>query len=128
MSLPRRRPHVPSRGDICRVDLEPGKSRQEFGKYRPCLVISATDYNKQSDTCVFVPLTTKDENPSAFTIPVPAGLIDAETGEELRGLIACDHPRSIAYRRRECRFVCHIDDQKLLADVISTLLDLIDPV
>lgn len=119
--------HVPSRGDICWFDLEPVKSRQEFGKTRPGLVISATEYNKDGPVCVVVPITTQDEHPTALDIVLPGHLKDAQTGHPLRGLIACAHPRSINYRQRHCRFSCRIDDTAIMNEVISNLLDLIDP-
>lgn len=120
--------HVPRRGDICWFDLEPVKSRQEFGKTRPCLVISATEYNKDGPVCIVVPVTSQDEKPTPIDIPVPAGIIIESTGEPLKGLIACGHPRSINYRQRGCQLIAHLENPKLMNDVISNLLDLIDPV
>lgn len=123
----RTRPYTPKRGDVCRFDLEPAGAPQEFGKYRPCLVISASAWNKDGLTCVVLPITTKDEKPSPFLIRVPEGLVDATTEEPLTGSVACGSPKTLAYRRRSCRFCCRIEDESYLSAVIDTLLDVIDP-
>lgn len=49
--------YTPDRGDIIWLDFEPTKGK-EIGKYRPALVLSSRQYNKQTDLLICCPVST----------------------------------------------------------------------
>lgn len=49
--------YVPDRNDIIWLDFEPTKGK-EIGKYRPALVLSSRQYNKQTGLLICCPIST----------------------------------------------------------------------
>lgn len=49
--------YVPDRNDIIWLDFEPTKGK-EIGKYRPALVLSSKQYNKQTGLLICCPIST----------------------------------------------------------------------
>jgi mRNA interferase MazF len=49
--------YVPERNDIIWLDFEPTKGK-EIGKYRPALVLSSKQYNKQTGLLICCPIST----------------------------------------------------------------------
>lgn len=49
--------YIPDRNDIVWLDFEPVKGK-EIGKYRPALILSSIDYNKQTGLVIFSPIST----------------------------------------------------------------------
>ena len=49
--------YIPSRNDILWLDFEPTKGK-EIGKYRPALVLSSKDYNRQTGLIICCPIST----------------------------------------------------------------------
>ena len=50
----------PFRGEVWFADLDPMRGREQ-AKKRPCIVISANDFNQgYAGLCIVVPLTTKN--------------------------------------------------------------------
>ncbi|WP_019895348.1 type II toxin-antitoxin system PemK/MazF family toxin [Hydrogenovibrio halophilus] len=49
--------YVPERNDIIWLDFEPTKGK-EIGKYRPALVLSSKQYNKQTGLLICCPVST----------------------------------------------------------------------
>lgn len=49
--------YVPDRNDIIWLDFDPKKGK-EIGKYRPALVLSSKEYNKQTGLLICCPIST----------------------------------------------------------------------
>lgn len=49
--------YVPDRNDIIWLDFDPTKGK-EIGKYRPALVLSSKQYNKQTGLLICCPIST----------------------------------------------------------------------
>jgi mRNA interferase MazF len=49
--------YIPDRNDIVWLDFEPVKGK-EIGKYRPALILSSIDYNKQTGLVICSPIST----------------------------------------------------------------------
>lgn len=49
--------YIPERNDIVWLDFEPTKGK-EIGKYRPALVLSSRQYNKQTGLLICCPIST----------------------------------------------------------------------
>ena len=49
--------YIPSRNDILWLHFEPTKGK-EIGKYRPALVLSSKDYNRQTGLIICCPIST----------------------------------------------------------------------
>src|SRR5690625_7798600 len=49
--------YIPERNDIVWLDFEPTKGK-EIGKYRPALVLSSKQYNKQTGLLICCPVST----------------------------------------------------------------------
>lgn len=49
--------YIPERNDILWLDFEPTKGK-EIGKYRPALVLSSRQYNKQTGLLICCPIST----------------------------------------------------------------------
>lgn len=52
-----REKYIPDRNDLIWLDFEPTKGR-EIGKYRPALVLSSKQYNKQMGLIICCPIST----------------------------------------------------------------------
>ena len=49
--------YIPQRNEIIWLDFEPIKGK-EIGKYRPALVLSSKEYNKQTELLICCPIST----------------------------------------------------------------------
>jgi len=49
--------YIPNRNDIVWLDFEPVKGK-EIGKYRPALILSCIDYNKNTGLIICCPIST----------------------------------------------------------------------
>jgi mRNA interferase MazF len=49
--------YIPNRNDILWLDFEPTKGK-EIGKYRPALVLSSKEYNRQTGLIICCPIST----------------------------------------------------------------------
>lgn len=60
--------YVPERNEIIWLDFEPTKGK-EIGKYRPALVLSSKDYNRQTGLLICCPISTSIRG-GATEVPV----------------------------------------------------------
>ena len=114
-----KRTYHPARGDLIELNFQPAAGR-EIDKRRPSIVISPLDYNRKSGICVAVPVTS-DLTPGPFWIRMPEGYLNRPS------MILCDYMKSLDYRERSAAFVGRVPEE-LIQQIVSTLLDLIDPV
>lgn len=114
-----KRTYHPDRGDLIGMNFQPAAGR-ETDKRRPAVVLSPIAYKRQTGLCLAVPTTT-DLSPGPFWLPVPPGLLPRPS------LILCDYLKSYDYRERSAAFLAKADPA-LIDRIVSTVLDLIDPV
>jgi mRNA interferase MazF len=114
-----KRTYHPARGDLIELNFQPAAGR-EIDKRRPAIVISPLDYNRKSGICVAVPVTS-DLTSGPFWIRMPEGHLDRPS------MILCDYMKSFDYRERSAAFIDRVSEE-LIQQIVSTLLDLIDPV
>jgi mRNA interferase MazF len=114
-----KRTYFPERGDVIEVNFQPAAGR-EIDKRRPAIVVSPADYNRSSGFCLVVPLTTQMTS-GPFWIPLPTGYLSKPS------MILCDYMKSVDYRERSAVLLAKVPEE-LVQTIVSTLLDVIDPV
>ena len=84
------------RGEVWETLLDPSLGREQEGKQRPCLVVSADQLNQgQSGLVIVIPMTRADRRiPSHVAINPPEG------GVSDRSFIMCEQMRSVSYSNR----------------------------
>lgn len=84
------------RGEVWETLLDPALGREQEGRQRPCLVVSADELNQgQSGLVIVIPMTRTDRRiPSHVPINPPEG------GVSERSFIMCEQLRSISYSNR----------------------------
>lgn len=80
-------------GEVIYVDFEPHRGH-EPSKYRPALVLSATDFNAGASTTVLCPITTTD-NGFPFHVHVDSG--------EVSGYACVEQLRALDLEARRCK-------------------------
>ena len=114
-----KRTYHPARGDLIEMNFQPAAGR-EIDKRRPAIVITPVDYNRRTGICLAVPVSS-DLSPGPFWIRMPDGYLDRPS------TILCDYLESFDYRERFAAFLNRVSEE-LVQQILSTLLDLIDPV
>ena len=112
--------YYPDRGDLVELSFFPSAG-SEIDKRRPAIVLSPLAYNKATGLCLAVPLTS-DTTPGPFWLPLPDGLLQRP------GLILCDYIKSFDFRERGIRSLDKKVDRGTLDDIVTTIMNLIDPV
>jgi mRNA interferase MazF len=113
------RTYHPQRGDVVEMNFYPSAGR-EIAKRRPAIVLSPHAYNRKTGLCIAAPTSTA-LTPGPFWIPLPAGYLDRPS------LILCDYVKSFDYRERAASRITAVPED-LVQQVVSTLLDIMDPV
>ena len=114
-----KRTYHPDRGDLIEMNFNPAAGR-EIDKRRPAIVLSPLAYNRRSGICLAVPTST-DLTPGPLWITMPEGYLNRPS------LILCDYLKSFDYRERSATFLKRVPNE-LVEQIVSNLLDLIDPV
>ncbi|MBI5441791.1 MAG: type II toxin-antitoxin system PemK/MazF family toxin [Deltaproteobacteria bacterium] len=97
------------RGDIYWVSLDPTAGHEQRG-HRPVLIVSATAFNRLTNTPVVVPITSGGSFARTAGFAVPLG----GAGTKTTGVIRCDQPRALDLDAR---------DAQKKESVPSTLMD-----
>lgn len=109
----------PSRGQVWFVNLDPTIGREQ-AKKRPCLILSADQFNRgPAGLLIVVPLTSKKRNiPFHVDVYPPAG------GLSVASFIMCEQVRSISVHRL-INYIGEVTDSTLYAveDILKMLLD-----
>ena len=83
---------TPLRGEVCFVDLDSSREREQAGK-RPALVVSTNGFNESpADLGVVVPITSKDKS-----IPWHVPLQPPEGGTKTKSFSMCEAVRSVSH-------------------------------
>jgi mRNA interferase MazF len=88
------RTYVPERGDLVHLNFQPSAGREQTGP-RYGIVLSPRSYNRASGLCVCCPITTHVKG-YPFEVAVD--------GQRVRGVVLCDHVRSVDWRERGMQF------------------------
>ena len=115
----RKRTYYAERGDLIEMNFQPAAGR-EIDKRRPAIVISPLAYNRRSGICLAVPLST-DLTPGPLWLAMPSGYLSSPS------IILCDYLKSFDYRERSATFLNRVPED-LVEQIVSNVLDLIDPV
>jgi mRNA interferase MazF len=106
---------VPERGDVFWLEFQPQRGRQQQGR-RPAVILSPASYNGKVGLAVLCPVTTQVKG-YPFEVLLPEGL-------PARGAILSDQVKSLDWRSRQARFLCHLPEtvtEQVLAK-LNTLL------
>ena len=92
-------PPTPALGAIGWLVFDPQAGREQAGR-RPAIVLSQTRYNEKTGLAVFCPVTNQVKG-YPFELEVPDGL-------PVRGVVLCDHIRSLDWRERQWKPICGV--------------------
>ena len=96
-----RRVHVPARGDVVWITLDPQAGHEQRGR-RPALVVSPTAYNRRVGLALSCPITSQVKG-YPFEVALPDGL-------PLEGVVLADQVKSLDWKARRCSRACAIPD------------------
>ncbi len=88
--------YVPGTGDLIWTDFDPTRGREQAGR-RPALVVSPTDFSRNTGLVVVCPITSH-VRPFPTSVVLPSGL-------PIGGEILIGHIRSIDTMARPIRYV-----------------------
>jgi len=95
--------YIPDKGDLVWVSLDPSLGHEQKGR-RPVLVLSPRGYNKVSELCLAVPITShKKGYPFEYEF----------TGSKLSGIILVDQIRSVSFKDRKVQKIEKIKNDAL---------------
>jgi mRNA interferase MazF len=95
--------YIPEQGDIVYISFSPTLGHEQSGR-RPALVISNSEFNGAGKLIFCCPITSKKKG-YFFEVEVNT--------EKTKGVILCDHPRSLDAEIRKPRFIEKIDEETL---------------
>ena len=108
------KPYIPARNHIIWLDYEPTKGR-EIGKYRPTLVLSSRQYNRQTGLLIGCPISTSIRG-AITEVPV--------TNLPKPSVVAASIVQTLAWRERKAKFIATADEG-ILEQVLQRLLPLL---
>ena len=89
---------IPKQGDVWWIDLEPVRGHEQ-GKKRPCLVVSADEFNAIPHGLVWaVPVTS---NPRRHSLTVE--IVPPEGGMKVTSAVLCHQLRTVSVERMDKR-------------------------
>ncbi len=95
--------YIPDKGDLMWVTLDPSLGHEQKGR-RPVLVLSPRGYNKISELCIAVPVTSHKKG-----YPFECEF----AGKNLSGVVLTDQIRSISFKARKAEKIEKIKDEVL---------------
>jgi len=109
--------YSPKAGDIVWIDMSPQKGHEQGGR-RPALVLSQEEYNRKTGLAIFCPVTNQNKG-YPFEVEIPSGL-------SISGVILSDHIKNLDWKSRKAEFICSLDDEEVINDVLAKISILID--
>ena len=91
--------YIPERGDIIQLNFNPQKGREQAGA-RPALVLSPKAYNEKVGLALVCPITSQVKG-YPFEVLLPKNI-------SVQGAVLSDHIKSLDWRMRESKFLCHV--------------------
>lgn len=96
--------YIPDKGDLIWISLDPSLGHEQKGR-RPVLVLSPRGYNKVSELCIAVPITSSKKG-----YPFEHEFI----GRKLSGIVLTDQVRSISFKAGKAQKIEKIKNEVLL--------------
>ena len=106
--------YFPDRGDLVHLSFQPSAGREQTGP-RYGIVLSPKNYNRASGLAVCCPITSHVKG-----YPFEA----AVNGVRVKGVVLCDHVRSVDWRERGMQFAERAPAE-LIEDVVHKIAALI---
>lgn len=111
-------PHLPERGDIYHIDLEPTRGKEQRGR-RYVFVVSPAQHNRRG---LVLALPISQGETLARGIGFASTLMGS--GTQTQGVVICDQPRTLDFSVRNARFV-EAAPAPVIDDVLSRLAPLV---
>ena len=99
-----RRAHVPRRGDVLWISLNPQAGHEQAGR-RPAVVLSPQSYNSKVGLAILCPITSQPKG-YPFEVLLPAGL-------PVAGAILSDQVKSLDWRARHAELICTLSTEAI---------------
>lgn len=106
--------YIPDRCDVIFLDFEPKKGK-EVGKYRPALVLSSKEYNKQTGLLICCPISTSIRG-HVSEVPV--------TGLDKPSVVASTIVQTLSWNERKAKYITKVSHETF-GDVLQRLLPMI---
>jgi mRNA interferase MazF len=103
--------HVPERGDVVWINLNPQAGHEQAGR-RPALVVSPAAYNGRVGLAILCPLTNQIKG-YPFEVLIPDGL-------PATGAVLADQVKSLDWRARQADLICSLPSDTV-AEVLEKL-------
>lgn len=107
-------PYIPDRNDIVWLDFEPTKGK-EIGKYRPALVLSSRQYNKQTGLIICCPISTSIRGAAT---EVPVGNLEKPS------VVASSLIQTLSWKDRKADFIAEAE-RGVIDEVLIRIIPLI---
>lgn len=108
------RAFVPDRNDIIWLDFEPSTGK-EIGKYRPALVLSSKDYNRQTGLLICCPVSSS----------IRGGATEVKIDNlDQPSVVAANLIQTLSWKHRKARKIIQAEES-VLEDVILRIIPLI---
>ena len=106
--------YIPKRGDIVWLEFNPRIGHEQSG-VRPALIISGEIYNKKTELCLALPITSKIKG-YPFEVILKT--------KNIQGVILSDQIKSLDFKYRKIKFCDKIDKETFenTLDKLSLLL------
>lgn len=110
-----RHSYYPERGDLVHLNFQPSAGREQTGP-RYAIVLSPKSYNRAAGLAVCCPITSQVKG-YPFEVAVE--------GKVVKGVVLCDHVRSVDWRERGMQFAEKAGDEVLAAvvDHVTVLIE-----
>ncbi|WP_416886274.1 type II toxin-antitoxin system PemK/MazF family toxin [Marinospirillum sp.] len=105
---------IPDRNDIIWLDFEPTKGK-EIGKYRPALVLSSRQYNKQTGLLICCPISTSIRG-AITEVPIDS--------LEKPSVVAANLVQTLSWKDRKASLITQAEEG-VMEQVLFRLLPLI---
>lgn len=106
--------YIPDRNDIVWLDFEPTKGK-EIGKYRPVLVLSSKQYNKQTGLLICCPISTSIRGAAT---EVPVSSLDKPS------VVASNLLQTLSWKERKAAFIAKAETS-VMEQVLIRVIPLI---
>lgn len=106
--------YTPDRNDIIWLDFEPTKGK-EIGKYRPALVLSSKQYNKQTGLLICCPISTSIRGAAT---EVPVSNLDKPS------VVASNLIQTLSWKERKAAFITKAESS-VMEQVLIRVIPLI---
>jgi mRNA interferase MazF len=106
--------YIPERNQIIWLDFEPTKGK-EVGKYRPALVLSSRQYNRQTGLLICCPISTSIRG-TATEVPIH-NLVQPS-------VVAASLIQTLSWKERKAKLIAEAD-KDVLEQVLFRILPLI---